>query len=229
MAKSAEGGFLNSITDLMTSLFVVFVLLLIAFINRSYAETREKSLTVRESLIKELNASGILATVDPKDPLMLLIIVREKDLQFDYNKSNLKPKGQEYLMKFIPSLSAVLTRPQFDREVQSIVIEGHTDSNGNDEHNLRLSQDRSFEVLRFALNGCHVSELQRNLFLDKVSVNGRGERDLLSNKNLDDEAWKAQCRRVEFKIRLRGFEQRSANKNSIEPKPLKSEKIENDT
>ncbi len=44
----------HSITDLMTSLFVIFVLLLVAYINRSYVETRKGSQTVKEALMESL-------------------------------------------------------------------------------------------------------------------------------------------------------------------------------
>jgi outer membrane protein OmpA-like peptidoglycan-associated protein len=208
MAKDADHSFSHSITDLMTSLFVVFVLLLVAFINRSYAETKQKSQNTKTQIMNELTKVHIQSEDDPHDPLAFLIRVQDDNLEFDVNQSTLKKGGQVFLSKFIPNMAAVLTRNQFIKEVESIVVEGHTDSSGDDEHNLKLSQERSFSVLKFALNDCDLAPFERNFFLDHVSMNGRGERDLMPIASKPGSENKWQSRRVEFKIRVRSFEQR---------------------
>lgn len=215
----------QSITDLMISLFVVFVLLLVAYINRSYQETRQQSLTVKQLILQALNAKlnkdGITATEDPLDPLALLITVSDDRLQFDNNSSTLKPGGQQFLAKFLPALAGVLSAERFKKEISSIVIEGHTDSSGKNEdplknelYNLRLSQSRSYEVLQFAINGKRLEQEAREFFLDKVSANGRGQRVLLPPDSKPGKENKKQSRRVEFKIRIKSFEQKQATEKS---------------
>lgn len=220
-AGNSDASFAHSITDLMTSLFVVFVLLLVAYINKSYEETRKGSQSVKESLMYSLRAANIYAINDPKDPLALLVTVRDDNLQFDTAKSTLKPQGQLFLKGFIPALAKTLTDKRFSKEVESIVIEGHTDSDGDDKLNLRLSQDRSFAVLKFALDESNLDALQKGYFLDRVSANGRGERDLVPPKSKPGQENKAESRRVEFKIRVKSFEQRlvatNADKQNILP------------
>lgn len=216
MSKESE-SLGHSITDLMTSLFVVFVLLLVAYINRSYVETRKGSQTIKEALVDSFKKVKIHAENDPKDPLALLISVRDDNLAFDIARSELKPNGEKFLKEFVPALAKVLTEQKFAPEVQSVVIEGHTDSDGNDENNLQLSQARSYSVLKFAINESGLTSQQRDFILDKISANGRGERDLLpmdskpgfENKNLS--------RRVEFKIRVRSFEQRNLSSDGSSP------------
>lgn len=207
-AGNSDASFAHSITDLMTSLFVVFVLLLVAYINKSYEETRKGSQSVKESLLNSLRSANISAVNDPDDPLALLVTVRDDNLQFDTAKSTLKPQGQQFLRNFIPALAKTLTDPKYSKEVESIVIEGHTDSDGEEEPNLRLSQERSFAVLKFALKDSNLSEQQKDYFLDRVSANGRGERDLVPPKSVQGQENKAESRRVEFKIRVKSFEQR---------------------
>ncbi len=207
-ADHEDASLTQSITDLMVSLFVVFVLLLVHYINRQYQETRQQTLSVKQMLMQSLNKQQITATEDPLDPLALLITVRDDTLQFDINKSTLKPAGKEFLRSFLPKLAAVLSSDMFRNDIGSIVIEGHTDSSGDDEHNLRLSQDRSYEVLRFALDDKRLDNEQQEFFLDRVSANGRGERVLLPLQSKPGFENKSQSRRVEFKIRIKSFEQK---------------------
>ena len=87
-------------------------------------------------------------------------------------------------------------------EVESFVIEGYTDDQGDDIRNLKLSQDRSFAVL---VEGLEVIRTRLpwayECFQQKSSANGRGKQDLLRNKagQLDRD----KSRRVIFKIHLR--------------------------
>lgn len=209
-ADQEDSSLTQSITDLMVSLFVIFVLLLVHYINRQYQETRQQTQSVKQVLMLSLNKEHIAATEDPLDPLALLITVRDDTLQFDRDRSTLKPAGKGFLSWFVPRLATVLSSKGFNNDIASIVIEGHTDSDGIDEHNLRLSQDRSYQVLLFALNEANLNTTQRNFFLDKVSANGRGRRVLLPLGSKPGFENKSQSRRVEFKIRIKSFEQKQA-------------------
>lgn len=224
MSRGGDSNFfVHSTTDLMTSLFVVFVLLLVAYINRSYEETRKSSFTLKDLLVGKLKDAQIQAENDPKDPLALLISIGDENLQFDRGESTIKDAGQNYLKSFVPKLAKVLTSKDVAKNVQSVVIEGHTDSDGNDESNLRLSQDRSYQVLKFALNGAGLDVHQRDFLLERVSMNGRGERDLLPYGVTPGTEDKLQSRRVELKIRVKSFEQRAANKPSAALEELTKE------
>jgi outer membrane protein OmpA-like peptidoglycan-associated protein len=157
------------------------------------------------------------AEEDPNDPLALILRIHDDNLQFDVNKSILKPNGKAFLKTFIPTLITSLASPQFCNDIASILIEGHTDSDGNDELNLRLSQDRSFEVLMCALNESTLDARKREYLLRVGSTNGMGERDLIPVGCIAGRENKAQSRRVEFKIRVKSYEQKKHNGSDAGP------------
>ena len=82
------------------------------------------------------------------------------------------------------------------------MIEGYTDDQGDDIHNLKLSQDRSFAVL---VKGLEIIRARLpwayECFQQKTSANGRGRQDLLRNEAGQPDREKS--RRVVFKIHVR--------------------------
>ena len=75
MAATDEGtGLASSLTDLMTSLAVIFILLLVAMLNnaRQQAEgTKSQVLARLEDALKVFQKEGVQVKTDPKDPLGL--------------------------------------------------------------------------------------------------------------------------------------------------------------
>src|SRR5262249_23095683 len=74
------------------------------------------------------------------------LIVSLSDVLFDFNKASLKPGAREKLSKLAGILIAY-------PGPYSLQIEGHTDSVGSDEYNLRLSQDRAESVRSYLVQG----------------------------------------------------------------------------
>jgi outer membrane protein OmpA-like peptidoglycan-associated protein len=68
-------------------------------------------------------------------------ITFDSGLLFDVDKAALKPQSKENLQK----LAAILQK----YEDTNILLEGHTDDTGSDEHNLQLSRLRSQAVGNF--------------------------------------------------------------------------------
>jgi outer membrane protein OmpA-like peptidoglycan-associated protein len=211
VASSGDGTFSTAMTDLMTSLAVIFILLLVVYLNRSYQETREGSqnnlIAIKETLDKRLHPKNITCEYNAKkDPLSCTIRVGGDKLQFDSNQATLKPQGKDFLGFLTPHLTAVLCTKPNQSNVESVFIQGFTDSDGHDEQNLQLSQQRAFSVMQHVLNGTHLASKQRECLLDLSSTNGRGRRELLRNQQGDED--KTASRRVEFKIRVKSFELR---------------------
>jgi len=93
-----------------------------------------------------------------------LVPIADSDLEFDLAKSELKAGGMLFLKSFVPRLAHVLIDGPDSKNIQSLIIEGHTDSTGADESNLRLSQDRSYQVLKFVLNDSGLKTWRARLF-----------------------------------------------------------------
>ena len=220
-SKNGSGNLSNSLTDLMTSLMVIFVLLLVATLNNASEEganTRSLMLDKLTQELRDFEKQGVSVKQDPRDPLGLLVLVPEKALKFDENASKISREGEEFLGEFVPRFAKITCNERFHDEIGSIVVEGYTNSNGTDEYNLGLSQSRSLAVVQQTLGilGKEDAELLKtigkedaalkNCFLDFLSANGRGSRDPILDSNGKED--KERSRRVQFKIRVRSFEER---------------------
>jgi chemotaxis protein MotB len=196
----------SSLTDLMTSLMVIFILLLLVFVHR----TAGRNVAITDALLKTLQTDLVpqgFSTrdiqIDKKDRNAILVIVPDNLMNFELGQSTLKPEGEDFLRTRIPRLAEVLCGSEYRNNVESVVVEGHTDAHPyrgstpeeSQNRNLKLSQDRSMQVVKSSLAflGDHPSE--RGCFLEKLSASGRGEQDL--------EATPEESRRVVFKIRVR--------------------------
>ena len=213
MAAQAEAGsgLSNSFTDLMTSLAVIFILLLCASLNNAQREgetTRNSILAEVQKELKNFVSGGIEVRSDPKDPLGLLVLVPEDLLAFPLDRADISAGGAAFLRAFVPTLARTVCSPRFAREINSIVVEGHTDSSGTAQHNWDLSQKRSMSVVRTSLSvlGTRDMDEERSAFLRLLSASGRGSAELVNGPTGEENA--AMSRRVVFKIRVRSFEQK---------------------
>lgn len=214
-----DSGIANSFTDLMTSLAVIFILLLCASLNNAFEEGQDMRTKILEKLqiqLKEYVVKGVKIKTDPNDPLALLILVPEGLLEFQLDKAEVPSRGVEFLGLFVPRLTDTIYHPDFRNEISSVVVEGHTDSTGGDAHNLRLSQERSMSVVSKCINilepgaSSNSSQDKRDYFLRVLSASGRGKQDIIYDP--DGTENHPQSRRVVFKIRVRSIEEKKIEK-----------------
>jgi len=196
------------ITDMMTSLAVIFVLLLVVFASTPRAADAPpppppapaSADTAREAL-RELTGLGLVLQTDAADPHVLRLVVPESLLNFEFGRSELTAPAARFLGEVMPLYARAMCGPLRDR-VAGIVIEGHTDDLGGDTVNLRLSQERSFRVLVRGLEAIRAAAPgDHDCFAALASASGRGKQDLVydAERRLDRES----SRRVIFKIILR--------------------------
>ena len=109
-------------------------------------------------------------------------ITFDSGLLFDIDKAALKPASKENLT----NLAVILNK----YEDTDILLEGHTDDTGSDEHNLNLSRARAQSVANY-LSGSSVRET-------RFTIMGYGEaQPIASNETTDG---RTQNRRVEVAI-----------------------------
>ncbi|HVW84738.1 MAG TPA: OmpA family protein [Bryobacteraceae bacterium] len=141
---------------------------------REQAEKDAQAL--RERLKEQLNM--ILATRDTARGL----IVNMSDVLFDFNQATLKPGAREKLAKVSGILLAYPTL--------HLSVEGHTDSIGSDEYNLKLSQRRADAVRDYLTsNGINAANIQ---------ATGLGKANPVATN--DTAAGRQQNRRVEMVV-----------------------------
>jgi outer membrane protein OmpA-like peptidoglycan-associated protein len=206
-------GLASSLTDLMTSLAVIFVLLLVAMLNNALQQTKgtkSQVLSSFEDALKDFQKEGVQVTSDPKDPLGLLVVVPEGLLKFQQGKSDIPSSGKEFVQEFIPKFVATACSPEIKPGINSIVVEGHASSEGDERLNLRLSQARSIAVVQDSLDVLDNrargnSPESHRCFVDFVSATGRGSAEPVEVTGKED---RSLSRRVVFKIRVKSLEQR---------------------
>ena len=206
---SGTQAFASTLTDLMTSLAVIFVLLLVVFLKQSHDQSTKAKDQVREQLGKFLEQTSLALKQDPEDPLKLTVMVGETQLRFPVGGSALSPQGSEFVSGFFKNFATKICDPVMREKVDSVVIEGHTDTSGEKtpegvRNNISLSQRRSYSVLEQALKSVQNDPPIYECLLKLTSANGRGSRSpILVNTVYDPDL----SRRVEIKIRVRSSEQ----------------------
>lgn len=106
--------------------------------DRLRQKAEQDQAALRQQLLDQFNA--ILQTRDTARGL----IVNMSDVLFDTAKYTLKPGAREKLAKVS---GIILGHPGL-----KIAVEGHTDSVGGDEYNMRLSENRAFTVRDFLVS-----------------------------------------------------------------------------
>ena len=170
----------------------------------SQAKRIEDLIGVKANIIQDLSASlskaNMKATVDPNNG----DIVLDSAVFFETGKSTIKAEGQALLDRFIPVYLDVLLRPEYEDYLGEIIIEGHTDSSGSYDNNLKLSQDRALQVALYCLNLNTLSRVQKNKLQQIMTAKWRSYSDLVYDANGREDA--DASRRVEFKFSLKDSE-----------------------
>lgn len=204
-----EGNiFWVTMTDLMTGLVLVFIVLFFyTYINGHFQAFQQEM--ARENASKTLQQSlkneSLEATVDPVSG-----IVKISDLElFEINSYKLSPKGKAYLAKFAPAyFNSIFTNDYLNKNVDKIVIQGHTDSQtfkgeySDDQQymkNMELSLNRAYEVANYMTNTPYNKEngdrLRKMIIVEGASFS----EPIIENgkENFD------KSRRVELKVTLK--------------------------
>jgi len=192
----------NGIVDLMTSLAVMFILLLAAQLTRvSPSSPPQEPVHESPAAVEPSDASPHPVAADPDNHDVMTVVIPDSRLHFEFGKSTLSPAAKTFLQDALPRYVTMLCGPDGDR-IESFVIEGHTDDLGDDVHNLRLSQDRSFAVLVKSFDIVDAtlpwaSECLRH----KASASGRGRQELI--RDAEGRPDRDNSRRVLLKFHLR--------------------------
>ena len=208
-----------SFSDIMTGLMVIFMFIAISYMieaDKKVSPLRKLS-DFREDLYDTLNAEF-------KEDFNIWGVDLEEDLTmkftklgglFDDDKAVIKDTFKENLDTFVPRYFEILLRTNYREYIAEIRIEGHTNRHGNfdteDEnymYNLKLSQERSAEVLSYIRNMDYYKGLdsnEKNLLRFWLTANGfsygrtlddQKRLTFIYDSRVDDELSK----RVEFRV-----------------------------
>lgn len=106
---------------------------------------------IRTDLLKDLTLEfsyqGIDATINPETGE----IIFDSEILFDVNEYTLSNEGKEKISKFILAMSSVLADDKYEHFISEIEVQGHTDTNGDYDMNMELSQNRANTVCDYCL------------------------------------------------------------------------------
>jgi outer membrane protein OmpA-like peptidoglycan-associated protein len=195
----------------MTSIAVVFVLLFLFFAQEQRDKAKETKDTVTElleAIEEEFGKLDIQLARREGDPLTLEVTLPEgygNSLNFAQNDATLLPAGMELLDQIVPKLLRILCSDEFLPRMDSVVIEGHSSSEGKERRNVELSAQRATAVLLYSLDTTTAAR-ERGCLQALVTASGRGawHPKFKESGGEDREA----SRRVVFRMRVKSLEQR---------------------
>lgn len=130
-------------------------------------------------------------------------ITFSSDVLFRYNSAVLTTDSKTTLKEIIPMYLGVLLQDNFRPYIAEIIIEGHTDTDGDYQSNMTLSYNRANAVAKFCLNTSNGLTKEQTEELQKLlTVNGRSYSNPIYQMN-SDKVDMAASRRVEIKFRLK--------------------------
>jgi outer membrane protein OmpA-like peptidoglycan-associated protein len=164
--KSSEEHWIP-LSDLMTGLMMIFMLVSVITIAQVQAGSRQMRAVAqgygqtRQALYEDLrrefapDLARWRARLDPD----LTIRFEQPDVLFATGRADLKPNFKAILADFFPRYVRIISSPQYRANVQEIRIEGHTSSiwsaglSEDDAYfrNMELSQSRTRSTLQYVL------------------------------------------------------------------------------
>jgi outer membrane protein OmpA-like peptidoglycan-associated protein len=203
------------LSDLMTGLMVMFLLIAVTYMMKVEADAdKVREVAVAYSEIKDALYEDLRSEFKndlPKWKAQLIkedlsIRFTEPEVLFAQGKSELKPEFQEILRDFFPRYIRILTSQKYRASISEVRIEGHTSSDWTSVttpedayfRNMELSQARTRSALFYALNLPEVRE-QRDWIRRFLTANGlSSSHPVLDADGVEDAA---RSRRVEFRVR----------------------------
>ena len=201
------------ISDLMSVLMMVFLFIAIVFMLQTEEEKKsmaEIALTYERSkkelhqdlqneFQKDLEKWGVEILEDNT------VRFKEPKILFSRGSNEVNDKFKEILQDFFPRYIKILTQPKYKHDIDEIRIEGHTSSVWRKKsskeqtylRNARLSQDRSFSVLRYVYMLDSIQD-ERDWLLKVLRANGLSFAKLIYTADNKEDL--ARSRRVEFRV-----------------------------
>jgi chemotaxis protein MotB len=196
---------------MMSGLMLVFLFIAISFMIKVESEKqemkdvaisyRDTKANLNEALFAEFEND--LENWDASISQENIISFHSPDVLFEVSKSELKDEFKTVLDDFFPRYINILTSKEYLSEIKELRVEGHTsdkwaESSSRQEiylKNMRLSQERAYEVLSYCYSLEKKTIQEKSVWLEK---NFRANGMAFSKLKEDEKA-----RRVEFNIELK--------------------------
>lgn len=194
-----------TMTDLMTGLVLVFVVMFFYTYLNSHQE-KVTEMLAQENATKSLQEAFVKQNIDATvDPVSGVVKISDLEL-FELNSYTLSEKGKEYLDKFAPTyFNSIFSDEYMNKNIEKIIIQGHTDSQtyageytADEQYmkNMELSLNRAYSVANYMTNTPYNKDngdrLRKMILVEGASFSN----PILTNGKEDF----AKSRRVELKL-----------------------------
>ena len=209
---SNEGNiFWITMTDLMTGLVLVFIVMFFYTYVNSHLELVKQKLA-KENATKALQESLISQNLDAQvDSVSGVVKISDLEL-FEIGSFALSNKGKSYLDRFTPAyFDSLFSNDYLNKNIDKIIIQGHTDSQtfkgkfSEDEQymkNMELSLNRAYAVANYmtntTYNRANGDKLRKMIIVEGASFSN----PVITNGKEDF----AKSRRVELKVVMKNSE-----------------------
>lgn len=154
-------------------------------------ELKENQTAVSSGLMGAFKEQGLDSTkIDESTGTVQM----DNNVLFAWDKADLSEEGKAYLDQFLAAYVPVISSAIEDGKVSTIVVEGYTDSAGDEAYNLKLSEERAKTVADYIKAG--YPELT-----NVIEVVGNGANNLILDGEGKEDA--AASRRVEVRYVLK--------------------------
>lgn len=218
----SDGEHWISISDMMTALMLVFMLIAISFMlrvtqqNQEIKQLAEDYQEIKKEIYEELQ---IEFKDDLEDwnaeilPNYLIVRFKDVDVMFKQGESELTEAFKQRLEDFFPRYLEILAQKKYKNEIEDIRIEGHTSSeweNARSEeeaylNNMELSQNRARKVLSYLLT-LDKSREKFDWLKSTVTANGMSFSNLIYKQEKPNIEDKQLSRRVDFRVVIKAEE-----------------------
>ena len=159
--------------------------------EQELGELKENQTAVSSGLMGAFKEQGLdSAKIDESTGTVQM----DNNVLFALDKSKLTDEGKAYLDQFLAAYVPVISSAIEDGKVSTIVVEGYTDSAGDEAYNLKLSEERAKTVADYIKAG--YPELT-----NAIEVVGNGANNLILDGEGKEDA--AASRRVEVRYVLK--------------------------
>lgn len=132
-------------------------------------EIAEKKNNLLTDLAEAYQTAGLNVSVNTQTGEIAL----DSTVLFGVNEYNISAEGKAFLQKFIQIYTSVVFSDKYESFVSTIMVEGHTDTNGGYEMNQKLSQARADSVKDYCLSAdCGVEQAYASVLQEMLQAVG---------------------------------------------------------
>ena len=106
----------------------------------------------KENFLKDMQSAmkgeNINIKIDPVSGELIL----DASILFAVDDAEISKEGQDFLKKFIPAYASVVCKDKYDGFISELMVEGHTDTQGDYDYNKDLSKKRADNVAKYILS-----------------------------------------------------------------------------